>query len=143
MELVHPVMKLFAKLPVNVAQAEPDVIEEPKFEVIPYPSQLLAYMDILHVKHILDGSEVIVTHAGTSQYTGGGGLSACGLAAMNCARVLLGKEQAGLRDDALLMNIVSRATMEVAVQIFSPDICFLISFSKQKTGSYGDLFQMA
>jgi hypothetical protein len=69
------------------------------------------------VQKILRGSVHVISHAGASQYARpGGGVSACGLAALNCARVVLGKEQDGLRDDALLQNLMS---LETAREIMS------------------------
>lgn len=66
------------------------------------------------VRKILGGSEHVISHPGASQYTQpGGGASACGLAALNCARVVLGKEQHGMHDEALLQNIMSLETAEV------------------------------
>jgi hypothetical protein len=62
---------------------------------------------------ILQGQEQVVSHPGTSQYGTGAGLAACGLAALNCARIILGKEEEGIRNEALLRDIVSRETTEV------------------------------
>ena len=56
----------------------------------------------------------VVTH-GRSQYSGAGGPSACGLAAMNCARVVLLKERAGMRGSALLEEMMKESTADVSV----------------------------
>ena len=70
------------------------------------------------VRRILAGDEIVISHAGASQYaTPGGGVSACGIAALNCLRVIFGKERDGLRGEALLENIMSREVAEVC-QIF-------------------------
>ena len=63
---------------------------------------------------LLDGTEHVVSHEGTSQYNrDGSGASACGLAALNFARVVFLKEQDGLRDAALLQAVLSRDCAEV------------------------------
>ncbi len=63
---------------------------------------------------LLDGTEQIVSHEGTSQYNkNGSGAAACGLAALNFARVVFLKEQDGLRDAALLQAVLSRECAEV------------------------------
>lgn len=54
----------------------------------------------------------VVSH-GRSQYSGPGGVSACGLAAMNCARVVLGKEKRGTRGRALLEHMAKEETLDV------------------------------
>ena len=71
------------------------------------------------VQKILGGSQQVVSHIGASQYAAGPGwgVSACGLAALNCARVILRKEQDGLHDEALLRDIMSPETARVR-QIF-------------------------
>lgn len=69
------------------------------------------------VKTILQGREQVVSHPGTSQYGTGAGLAACGLAALNCARIALIREQEGVRDEALLRDIISLETAE-ARQIY-------------------------
>jgi hypothetical protein len=68
------------------------------------------------MKRIMEGREQIVSHRGESQYwIGGRGSSACGLAAMNCARLIFQKEAEGLHDDALFEFIIDRATMEASI----------------------------
>ena len=63
---------------------------------------------------LLDGTEHVVSHEGTSQYNReGSGASACGLASLNFARVAFLKEQDGLRDEALLQAVLSRECAEV------------------------------
>ena len=58
--------------------------------------------------------ECVVSFEGRSQYgTRGGGVSACGLAALNCARIILGKEKDGLKGVALLQSMMKRETLEV------------------------------
>ncbi|KZT12603.1 uncharacterized protein LAESUDRAFT_739975 [Laetiporus sulphureus 93-53] len=64
---------------------------------------------------IMAGSmgEVVVSHAGRSQYSRiGGGVSACGLAALNCARVILDMERTGLRNENIIREIMKRETLE-------------------------------
>jgi hypothetical protein len=68
------------------------------------------------VRDILAGSSHIVSFQGRSQYAaGGGGASACGLAAFNCVRIALGREQAGQRDGELIRSMLGRETMEVSL----------------------------
>lgn len=63
---------------------------------------------------LLDGTEHVVSHEGTSQYNrDGSGAAACGLAALNFARVVFLKEQDGLRDAPLLQAVLSRECAEV------------------------------
>jgi hypothetical protein len=65
-------------------------------------------------KITVDGREQVISHTGVSQYTPGGvGASACGIAALNCVRVVFGKEQEGAQKEALLKEIVHRHTVEV------------------------------
>jgi hypothetical protein len=76
------------------------------------------------VRKVLAGREWVISHSGASQYTiPGGGVSACGIAALNCVRVVLGKEQDGLRGEALLQDLTSRDTAEVC---FSRHSCRII-----------------
>ena len=67
------------------------------------------------VRRILQGDTQVVSHAGTSQYAQGAGkgISACGIAALNCARCLLPKASHGDDADAFLHNLVTRETVEV------------------------------
>ncbi|EKM59101.1 uncharacterized protein PHACADRAFT_205278 [Phanerochaete carnosa HHB-10118-sp] len=60
--------------------------------------------------------DYVVAH-GRSQYSGAGGPSACGLAAMNCARVVLLKERAGLRGDALLEEMMKESTADEVLSV--------------------------
>lgn len=60
-------------------------------------------------------SSYVVSYAGNSQYSAGGGMSSCGLAAFNCSRIILGKEQGGLRGVSLLNDILKRQTLEVCL----------------------------
>jgi hypothetical protein len=66
------------------------------------------------VRRVLSGEEVVVSHIGASQYANpGGGVSACGLAALNCLRVVFTKEKAGVRGEALLEELMTRDVAEV------------------------------
>lgn len=57
----------------------------------------------------------VVSH-NQSQYTGGaGGASACGIAAMNCARIILGKERSGLVGASLVDYIMKEQTTDVSL----------------------------
>jgi len=74
------------------------------------------------IRNILDGTEEIVCHRGTHQYSDGGifGVSACGLAALNFARVIFEKERECGRDsEGLLQAIIAKETVQVS-------ICFML-----------------
>ncbi|KAF8076176.1 hypothetical protein FPV67DRAFT_1406946 [Lyophyllum atratum] len=68
------------------------------------------------VTNVLDqvfiGKQHIISHDGVSQYqkrhASGAGLSACGLAALNCVRLIFGKEDGGLAGEELLQWVMSR-----------------------------------
>src|SRR6266567_3595312 len=63
---------------------------------------------------VLDGAEHVLSHGGTSQYNrDGAGASACGLAALNFARIVFSIEQSGLRDTDLLGAVLAHACAEV------------------------------
>ena len=63
---------------------------------------------------IVDGAEHVVSHDGISQYNRDGtGASACGLAALNFARIVFSMERSGLRDTTLLQAVLARACAEV------------------------------
>ena len=73
-------------------------------------------MDTKAIAHIVltDGAERVVSYGGTGQYSGDGmGTSACGLAALNFARVAFSIEQGGLQDAALLQAVLARECAEV------------------------------
>lgn len=75
--------------------------------------EIEAGVDVVH--RVMRGAEQVVSHNGASQYIAGAGSAACGLAAMNCARLVLGKEHGGLRGEELLQNIVERVNTEVSL----------------------------
>ena len=71
---------------------------------------------------ILSGElpEYIVTHPGHSQYSNaGGGVSACGVAALNSARLVLGLHAAGIDSAQLVQELTERSFLEVRIQIQS------------------------
>jgi len=73
-------------------------------------------MDTKAIAHsvLADGTEHVVSHGGTGQYSGDGmGASACGLAALNFARVAFSIEQGGLQDAALLQTVLAPECSEV------------------------------
>src|SRR6202012_3037058 len=81
-----------------------------------YPQKKTPEVDVYSITRsvLLDGTEQVVSHEGTSQYNkDGSGASACGLAALNFAREVFLKEQDGLRDAALLQAVLSRECAEV------------------------------
>ncbi len=70
---------------------------------------------------VLDGAEHVLSHGGTSQYNRDGtGGSACGLAALNFARIAFSIEQSGLRDIDLLEAVLTRAFAEVLRRYSDP-----------------------
>ncbi|RDX55443.1 hypothetical protein OH76DRAFT_1414782 [Lentinus brumalis] len=61
--------------------------------------------------------EYIVTHPGRSQYSQtGGGVSACGIAALNCARLVLGFHATGLGTSQLVEELMRRQFLEEILQ---------------------------
>jgi hypothetical protein len=67
------------------------------------------------VTAVLRGIQQVVSFPGRSQYAGGpSGVSACGLAAFNCARVIPGWERGGGEGRELLSAMVQREAMEVS-----------------------------
>lgn len=64
------------------------------------------------ILRILSGVERTVISHGTSQYQVGG-VSACGLAALNCARIVLAAEQDGPKGRDLLKFVMKARTAQV------------------------------
>lgn len=60
-----------------------------------------------------DDTEYAVVH-GRSQYSEQGGASSCGIAALNCARIVLGRELTGLRGEQLMLSILRPETFDVS-----------------------------
>ncbi|KAI0663237.1 hypothetical protein C8Q70DRAFT_501362 [Cubamyces menziesii] len=76
---------------------------------------------------ILSGElpEYIVTHPGHSQYSNaGGGVSACGVAALNSARLVLGLHAAGIDSAQLVQELTERSFLE---DILRPCLSWSIS----------------
>lgn len=72
------------------------------------------YAQDLHRVVAGEFEEYIVTHRGRSQYSqAGGGVSACGIAALNCARLVLGLHGAGLGTSQLVEELMRRQFLEV------------------------------
>ncbi len=105
--------------------------------------------EIIHALAVGTISSYVVSFAGNSQYSAGGGMSSCGLAALNCARIILGKEQGGPLGASLLSDILKRQTLEVCLVLFPrepradplkgdpPDLPYLDEF--ESLGSRGHL----
>jgi hypothetical protein len=72
------------------------------------------------VRNILGGTEEIVCHHGTHQYgyRGISGVSACGLAALNFARIIFAKARECRRDEDLLRAVIAKETVQVSLLIF-------------------------
>ncbi len=61
-------------------------------------------------------SEYVVTHPGRSQYSQAGtGVSACGIATLNCARIVLRLHAGGLNIEQLVLKIMGRQLLEVSL----------------------------
>lgn len=67
------------------------------------------------IRKVLRGQEHIATYAGSSQYSQGTS-SACGLAALNCVRVVLDLERKDIKEDILLQAMMQQETMDVCLQ---------------------------
>ena len=69
------------------------------------------------LQQVFLGNQQIVSHVGVSQFqtsdNAGIGRSACGLAALNCARTVFGKEDSGIKGEELLHEVLTRETAEV------------------------------
>ncbi|KAI0250871.1 hypothetical protein BJV78DRAFT_525602 [Lactifluus subvellereus] len=97
------------------------------------------------------GAEHVVSYGGTSQYNReGAGAAACGLAALNFARIVFLMEQDGLRESILLESVLARECAEEATAICAlwsgnlhlevEDICRIPVFEKTlklRTTIYG------
>jgi hypothetical protein len=63
---------------------------------------------------LVDGVERVLSYGGTGQYNRDGtGTSACGLAALNFARIVFAMEQSGLQGINLLQAVLARECAEV------------------------------
>jgi hypothetical protein len=70
---------------------------------------------------LVDGVERVLSYDGTGQYNRDGtGASACGLAALNFARIVFSMEQGGLQNIALLQAVLARECAEVRRLYSSP-----------------------
>lgn len=80
----------------------------------------------------VDGAERVVSYDGVSQYSRDGtGASACGLAALNFARIVFSMEQGGLQDTVLLQAVLARGCVEVRrLQVYCIPLSNHISISK-------------
>ncbi|TFY77299.1 hypothetical protein EWM64_g6711, partial [Hericium alpestre] len=79
---------------------------------------------------MVKGSEKIVSFAGTSQYgVQGLGASACGLAALNFARVVFAKAQEGVQGEELLQTILTKETAEARIFFFREIVAICAAWS--------------
>jgi hypothetical protein len=84
---------------------------------------------------VLGGAEHVVSYGSTSQYNrDGAGALACGLAALNFARIVFSMEQSGLQDTTLLQSVLARACAEVRRRYSNPISMHRLIYS---TGNYG------
>ena len=86
---------------------------QPPSGMVDYSDPAMSTVDAL--AQVLSGTLVdhVVSHS-RSQYSGVGGVSACGLAAMNCARIVLLKERDGIRGKNLLYELLKEQTTSVS-----------------------------
>ena len=74
------------------------------------------------VRSVLGGTEEIVCHDGTQQYGDSGrgitGTSACGLAALNFARVIFQKEREIGRNEELIQVVIAKQTVHVSCLLY-------------------------
>ncbi|KAL0954843.1 hypothetical protein HGRIS_003783 [Hohenbuehelia grisea] len=75
-----------------------------------------ANFDAAFMQRICGDEEVIVSHQGSSQYVGGG-VSACGLAAMNCVRLTFDKAMNGFGGEDLLQDLTTQKCVEDVLSI--------------------------
>lgn len=68
-----------------------------------------------------DHTEFAVVHV-RGQYSEQGGASSCGIAALNCARIVLGKELAGLRGEELMLSVLRPETFDVSGEASKEDV---------------------
>ncbi|KAI0650279.1 hypothetical protein C8Q79DRAFT_1006563 [Trametes meyenii] len=69
----------------------------------------------IQLRKVLSGEtpEYVATHPGHSQYSrDGGGVSACGVAALNCARIVLGLHAAGVESASIVQELMKRRMLE-------------------------------
>ncbi|TFK65424.1 hypothetical protein BDN72DRAFT_845586 [Pluteus cervinus] len=66
---------------------------------------------------VLSGQRLFISYDGTSESVQGGGVSACGLAALNCARIVLGKSKLAMPEGDLLEDMISEDTVREIVSI--------------------------
>ena len=77
---------------------------------------------------IVNGTEHVLSYGGTSQYSRDGtGTSACGLAALNFARIVFSMEQGGLQDTALLQAVLARECAEVR-RLYSGPLLYVTEY---------------
>lgn len=67
------------------------------------------------IQKILSGERTVISH-GASQYQVGG-VSACGLAALNCTRIILAAEQDGPKGIDLLKFVTRPKTAQVRIPV--------------------------
>ena len=67
------------------------------------------------VQEVLDGTEHIISRPGTSQYGDRRGVSACGLACLNLARIVFQKEHE--HDVDTLRVVIEKGIAEVGVYL--------------------------
>ena len=99
----------------------------------PYPSGMSADSSEVIARLLRGGTEHVVSHHGRSQYSAGGsGMSSCGLAALNCALVVLQRELGGASSEDILKGMLRRSFIEViqtTFQVFTNRLLMVSSTS--------------
>lgn len=96
--------------PSTTSAAEPDTSNN-----TPPPISEEEQRIIQRIDTIFKGSEVILSHPGSSQYSQGMGASACGLASLNCAKVVFELQREGILGEIMLSELMKQDTMEVSL----------------------------
>ncbi|TFK70993.1 hypothetical protein BDN72DRAFT_491769 [Pluteus cervinus] len=83
----------------------------------PAPASPIYPSDDLATVVLQRGQQFIVSYDDTSVSAQGGGATACGLAALNCARIAFGKHNQGILEARLLEDITNKETVREIVSI--------------------------
>lgn len=98
-----------------VAQYSSESVSKP--HVVPAETLKSSTQGFDTVENIFNCMEIVLSYAGTSKDSSYGGGAVSSLAALNCARLTLEMQRAGLRDEQLLKEIMERKTTMVRLLI--------------------------
>ncbi|TFK65419.1 hypothetical protein BDN72DRAFT_900699 [Pluteus cervinus] len=85
----------------------------------PLPSPLKPPTQSAALRLVLNGEQHLVTHDDTEGSNRSGGVSACGLAALNCARIVFKKFNQGVDGTRLLEDVMNEQTVKQILSIRS------------------------